>query len=238
MSIINYIDIVILSYAINQQLMQMTKDCINSLIGSEDPSLIRFNIIVIESNRDLNGYQYPFTKTIYPKENFGYHRFMNIGIRSTNSEYVCLCNNDLLFYSGWASEIIVYMNEIPDLLSASPICRLTQPKNGIQLNSGIKFGYRVSYEISGWCLFVRRCIFSIIGELDENYIFSGADHDYANTLEVLNLKHGLITSSMVDHLNNRTLIAQSNKRQEELNLDIAYDYHSDKWEHRLLPWKP
>jgi len=227
------IDIIILSYAQLAELQQTTVDCVESLIASEDSALIKFNIVVIESEKSLGNYQYPGTITLYPNEPFGFHRYMNIGIDATTSPYVCLCNNDLIFRKHWASEILKYMDEIPDLISASPICSFLNRYTGIPLNSGIKFGYRVGFEISGWCLFMKREIFDKIGRLDENYRFSGADHDYANTLGVMNLKHGLVTSSIVDHLNNITLNLQSEDRQNELMLPGTY--HSMKWGYRILP---
>lgn len=232
--IIPEIDIIILSYAQDDQLKQTTLNCINSLINSEDPENIKFNILVIESQKGLKNYQYPFSKTIYPDEPFGFHRYLNIGIKKTAAPFLCLCNNDLIFHPSWASEIVKYMEEYPDLISASPICPVLQPITGIHLNSGIKFGYRVGYEISGWCLFMRRTLFKIIGQLDENYTFAGADHDYTNTLAVLGLKHALITSSIVDHLNSETINLQSKERQHELNKEIE-DYMLNKWYNRTLP---
>ena len=228
------IDIIILSYANTPKLRTITETCLNSLVESEDPSAIVFNTIVIESEKKLNNYQYPFTKTVYPDEQFGYHRYMNIGLNISSSPFVCLCNNDLIFHTNWASEILHYMEEMPDLMSASPICSLLQPHTQIALNNGVRLGYRVGYEISGWCLFMKRDLFKITGKLDENYIFSGADHDYANTLAALNLKHGLITSSIVDHLYNTTLVTQSVDRQDELKSGGAY--HSLKWGYRMLPF--
>ena len=227
------IDIIILSFARNAELQQVTIDGIESLMISEDPALIKFNIIVIESEKKLNGYQYPFTKTIYPDEPFGFHRYMNIGIEMTTAKYVCLCNNDLIFHKRWASEILKAMDELPELISASPVCSYLSRYNGIPLNSGIKFGYRVGFEISGWCLFMKREIIKRIGKLDENYTFTGADHDYANTLGVMNIKHALITSSIVDHLNTLTLSTYSEEKQEELMTPKAY--HTMKWSYRLLP---
>jgi len=227
------IDIIILSYAQSQELKEMTIHCIDSLITSKDTASINFNILVIESYKEIKGYQYPYTKTIYPDEPFGYHRYMNIGIKLTSSPYVCLCNNDLNFHPGWASEILIQMTQIPDLMSASPLCSIVHPELGVPLNSGIRIGYRVGYEITGWCLFVKREIFKKIGKLDENYRFSAADHDFANTLALLNIKHALITSAVVDHGNSKTLKTQTKQRQDELTKGVLY--HVKKWNYRLLP---
>lgn len=233
---ITEIDVIILSYAYTDELQQMTADCIQSLLASEDSSRIRFKVLVLESHKAMNGYIYAGTETIYPEQPFGYHRYMNIGINLTSSPFLCLCNNDLKFHQGWASEILKYMRQFPLLVSASPICSIIQPYMGVPLNSGPRVGYRVGNEIAGWCLLMRREIFKVIGQLDENYVFGGADFDYATTLAVMNLKHALITTAVVDHLNSKTLVTHNAEKQKELLSNM--DYYSKKWGHRILPKVP
>jgi len=225
------IDIIILSYAHTDELKEVTINCINSLITSENPSEIRFNILVIESQKELSPYQYQYSKTIYPDQPFGYNRYMNIGISMTSAPYICLCNNDLIFHSHWATEILKPFKQFEDLSSASPACSFHHPKIGIQLNTGIKLGYRIRYEVSGWCLFFRRNMLNLTGKLDENYIFWCADNDYTNTLWILKLNHVLVTSSIVDHLENKTLNSQSLARQHELT-ESETIYFKKKWEPR------
>jgi len=225
------IDIIILSYAHSVELQQVTIACINSLMISEDPLSIKFNVVVIESEMALDNYQYPFSRTIYPSQPFGFHRYMNLGVSLTNAPYVCLCNNDLLFHKGWASEILNYMYKISGLVSASPICSIYHAEIGISTFSGVRIGYNVGVEIAGWCLFIKREALDTMGELDENFAFNAADLDYSTTLEALGLKHGLITSSIVDHLRSKTLNTQSDEKQDELNL--GKKYYDQKWNYRL-----
>lgn len=147
------IDIIILSFAQTDALKQVTIDCIHSLMASEDPGEIKFNVVVIESQKDLKPYQYENSTTVYSDQPFGYNRYMNIGIEMTSSPYVCLCNNDLIFHQHWATEILKPFEEYADLLSASPVCSIHHPKMDFELNSGLKLGYRIRHEVSGWCLF-------------------------------------------------------------------------------------
>ena len=225
------IDVIILSYAQTCHLRELTINCIKSLYDSEDAELIKFNVTVLESERSMEPYQYENTLTIYPRIEFGYNRYMNIGIKMTSSSFVCLCNNDLIFHPSWASEILKPFKTHSDIYSASPVCSIHHPKHGIELNTGLQLGYRVRYEISGWCLFFRRDLLNITGMIDENYKFWCADNDYANTLWVLNLKHVLVTSSIVDHLENITLNSQTPERQEELTNQEVY-YFDKKWKPR------
>ena len=236
---ITEVDIVILSYAHNSELKAITQQCINSLFLSETPSQIKFNIIIVETERSLSPYVYQNTTTIYPSVSFGYNKFLNIGVGMTGAKYVCLCNNDLIFHQFWATEILKAFYKYPDLSSASPACSIHHPKIGFELNCGIYTGYRNRYEVAGWCLFLKRDVFRIIGKLDENYKFWCADNDYANLLSSLRLGHALISSSIVDHLDGATLDYQtSSDIYDELTTNEFF-YFEKKWNSRMEPalWK-
>jgi GT2 family glycosyltransferase len=222
------IDIVILSYASNEELKKITLDGIESLVKSESPDRVKFNIVVVESNRSLKPYQYPGSKTVYSWKPFGYHRYMNIGIGMTQSKYVCICNNDLIFHKGWATEILKAFEKDKELYSASPACSIHHPEQGIELDGRIHYGYEVRQELIGWCLFFRRDMLKITGKLDPAFKFWFADNDYSNTLQKYGLKHVLVTSSIVDHLESRTLKTKSTTEQLELTSRERF-YYEYKW---------
>ncbi len=229
---ITEIDIVILSYAQTEELKQVTANALTSLINSEDPELIKFNIIVVESQKDLKPFQYEYGETVYPDVPFGYNRYMNIGISMTSAPYICLCNNDLLFHPQWATEILKPFKRYRSLSSASPMCTIHHTKLGMEPNIGLLAGHRERVEVSGWCLFFKRNMLKLIGHLDENFMFRHASHDYTHLLTVLNLHHVLVTSSIVDHLDHTTLNKQDPERFNELMFkqDI---YYEKKWGYRL-----
>ncbi|MEO6287839.1 MAG: glycosyltransferase [Dyadobacter sp.] len=222
------IDIIILSYARNEELKKITLDGIDSLAKSEDPEKIKFNIIVIESNKSLKRYQYPHSKTVYPWKRFGYHRYMNIGIGMTKSKYVCICNNDLIFHQGWATEILKAFDADTELYSASPACSIHHPEQRIALDGRVHYGYEVRKELIGWCLFFKRDMLKITGKLDPSFKFWFADNDYSNTLQKYGLKHALVTSSIVDHLESRTLKTKTTTEQLELTSRERF-YYEYKW---------
>jgi GT2 family glycosyltransferase len=197
------IDIIILSYAKTEELKQTTFNCIESLASSEDVREIVFETLVIESNKQMQLYQYPGTKTIYPDTAFGYNRYMNIGIGMTHNFYVCLCNNDLIFHHGWASEILKTFHRYPKIESANPYSELfnydTRIRNGDNVILRDK-NLNVNGILMGWCIFVKRSIFDKIGLLDEQFTFWYADNDYDMTLRKHRIKHALVKSSSVTHL--------------------------------------
>jgi len=222
------IDIIFISYAQTEELKKVTTEAITSLMTSEDPEKIKFNAVVIESEKSIAPYQYPNSLTIYPDDPFGYHRYLNIGINMTSASFICLCNNDLVFHENWATEILKPFFQYSDVGSASPFCSIHHPKAGYKMNSGYRLGYRIREELVGWCIFLKRDLLKRIGKLDRNLIFWCADNDYSTTLQIMKIPHLLVTSSIVDHLESKTLTKQTEERQEELTYAIT-GYYKKKW---------
>lgn len=224
-------DIIMLSYAANPDLKNITEQAVVSLHASEDAEKIRFNIVVLESARDMEGFRYNGTTTIYPRTPFGYHRYMNIGIEKTQSPFVCICNNDLYFHKGWASAMLDAFDKNPDLASVSPFCSVHHTREGYLPDSGLFYGYTIRQEVAGWCLVFKREILKTTGRLDPNFKFWFADNDYANTLQKHGFRHALVTSSIVDHLESRTLRSRSEEEQLKLTSGERF-YFEYKWEGR------
>ncbi len=225
------IDIIILSYAKDNKLRELTETALKTLFTSEPDDKINFNVVVVESNKDAEVYNYPNTQTVYPKEKFGYHRYMNIGIEMTNSPFVCICNNDLVFHDGWATEILRAFEKDAELCSTSPACSIHHPAQGISTHNGIHYGYEVRKELIGWCLFFKREILKITGKLDPNFKFWFADNDYSMTLQKHGLKHALVTSSIVEHLESKTLNTKRTRERKRLTAGERF-YYEYKWEGR------
>jgi GT2 family glycosyltransferase len=224
-----HIDIIILSYAKNDHLKGLTIQTIETLLASEDPKAVHFNVVVIESEKTLQPYQFPNSTTIYPQEKFGFHKYLNIGIKKTNNPYVCLCNNDLIFHKGWATEILKAMDNDPQMLSAVPYCPNFHKKEGFAEDAPPFEGY--FGVLIGWCIFVKREIFDVIGLLDENFTFWYCDYDYSNTLEKYKVKNCLISTSIVTHLGSESLKTVDKKAFQRLT-QIPRFYFSYKWHHR------
>lgn len=191
----NEVDMVIISWAKNDKLKKVTEDGIQTCIDSCPD--VKFNFFVVETNKEI-AYQFPNTKTIHPDVKYGYHRYLNIGRREGNSKYVCLCNNDLTYENGWASNLISLMESNPSIKSASPWCPQTQGSNKEHIGNAYT-GYRIRGEVAGWCLFQQREIYEKIGDLDESFEFWFCDNDYALTLHKNNIPHVLLPSSVVNH---------------------------------------
>ena len=224
------IDVVILSYAKDEKLRSLTNQTIETLINSEDEQDFKFRILVIESNKLIAPYQYPHSTTIYPKEEFGFHKYLNIGIKNTSSDFICFCNNDLVFQKGWATSIISSINSDKELMSLCPYCPNFHTNKLEQLPNNINYGYTNGIHFTGWCFFVKRKIFNTIGLFDEHFKFWFCDDDFRLTLQKHNLKNALIRNSIVTHLASETLSAVPSRKKLYLKY-IGFAYYKYKWQH-------
>ncbi len=212
------VDVVILSWAKTLDLKQITEKGIETLLKSEKSEKINFNVFLLESNSEVK-YTFPENvKVVYMTEKFGYHKFMNIGRKMGNSKYVVLCNNDLRFQRNWASNIIREMESDEELLSACPVEPIVNMTSKHFTNE--KYGYETRKFINGWCIFQRRDIYDIIGDLDERFEFWCCDDEYGMVLENHNLKHALIKTSIVNHDEN------GGKSLKSLTPQMAQQYTS------------
>jgi GT2 family glycosyltransferase len=188
---------IILAMTTTEELSRMTSNCISSLIVSE--STIEMEIIIIESNKNYlnSNFKYPeFVTVIVPESDFNFHKFLNIGIKASTGEYVALCNNDLIFYNNWFSEILKVKEENPSIKSFSPSGKI----DDCSFTNKFEIGYKVRTHVMGWCIIANREVFPRIGFLDEIFDFNYADNDYAMTLKKYNIKHALVNTSKVEHL--------------------------------------
>jgi GT2 family glycosyltransferase len=224
------VDIIILSKTDSAQKQKMTEECIESLLASENPTEIRFNVVIIESCATFGGYEARFGRTIEPGGKFGFNKFLNIGIRETHSEFVCLCNNDLIFHPGWASSLLAAMRAHPEIESCCPYCSIYHAAKGMEAGGPPVAGYYDEVLI-GWCIFVKRTVLDRIGPLDEKITFWYAERDFGKLLEAAGIVHALVSTSRVDHLGSQSLQKCSQLEQFRLTnyQQLYFDY---KWRHK------
>lgn len=229
------IDVVIVSYAKNKECYDLTYNCIDSLFNSE--SEVNINAIIVESERGLSWENifpnYSRIKTLEAPLPYSYHKFLNFGRKFGSSEYVALCNNDLVFHTNWFTNINEFAERMPEAMSFSPICPHTQPKMGIPINSGVYAGLVIRATISGWCIVQKRKIYEIIGDLDERYIHWYSDNDYAMQLKENHLNHFLVTSSVVEHHSNvlgrTTEIVVGDQEEIKKMTYLQEEIFNEKW---------
>ena len=199
------VNAVILTRTVNDDVFQLTKTCVESLLehGQDDATI---HVTIVESGPEgIQELVYPSPwNTIRPDSTFNFHRYLNCGIAAQRADYYLLCNNDLLFHAGWLRELLDAV-KVAGLGSACPMSPGLESQELLRQNCRAKFkvGYQVAREVSGWCLLVSADTLRQIGPLDELFDFYFADYDYALELRRRNIKHALVFDSRVSHLEDK-----------------------------------
>jgi len=182
--------------------------------------------IVVETFQNAPPYERA-KQTLYWTKEFNYNACLNFGIMHTDSEFIALCNNDIVFTQGWHKITETMVKE--GAVSASPFSEYSQCRHGYVKGDTVHPGYWVGHELLGWCLVVHKDIFSVIGKLDESQKFWCSDNAYADQLMQNNLKHILVCSSVVNHIGggSKTLNTMSRYQYKNLTID-EYNKYSKK----------
>lgn len=190
------VDVVILSAVKTRNL---TLQSIETLKNSEVD--IDFNVIVIEES----DHYYDGVNNLKVDEPFNYNRYMNLGAKTSNADYIVFANNDLIFHKGWFTELLKY-----DFDCMSP--RSMRDFRQWSYTEPVITGFHVGNIFSGWCFVLKRSIWEKIGGLDEDFKFWYADNATIEQLRAISVVPNLITNSYVEHVGSQTLI------QEELHI--------------------
>lgn len=124
------ISIIIVNWNANGHLI----NCLNSLSKFKRSG---WEIIVID-NASTDGSpeevetQFPQVKLIENKENLGFAKGNNIGIRASTGRYVCLINSDVIVLDGCIEKLIEFMDKNPSVGVAGP--RILNPDRSLQVS--------------------------------------------------------------------------------------------------------
>lgn len=223
------IDVILLSYTKNDNIFNMTKRCIESIINSEKE--YKFNIILVETEKS-GKYTYDFkeVKTIVPNEEFNYNKFLNIGLKYCKNEWILISNNDTEYVGGWLTEMLKQHSKDNELISMSPYCPIWHVhKNNFKEKKEIFYGYRTSYELTGWSILINKKVIDIIGNFDEQFSFWYQDNDYSMNLQKYNVKHALIKKATVLHHLSKSHALVDPQKQNQMTHGLNKNFN-EKWE--------
>lgn len=213
------LSVIILSYALDDEVFRMNCQCLTSLFDSEPWREGRLQVLLIESNKQ-NPYQYDErVEVLVPDERFNFHRFFNLGLERTNGEFVAFCNNDIVFGEGWFSSIMEVKHQHPEFLCFSPLDR-SYPKmdeDTLPSTRDYYIGWENKKHFAAWCFVWERKVFDIIGKFDETFDFYSADDDELQTLRYYAIPNVVVTHSEVKHLSQ--VVTSKAGRQDQYKIE-------------------
>jgi len=165
---------------------------------------IDYEVIVVDNNSSDGSLaflreNFPSVRTMGNKENLGYARANNQGIRESKGEYVLLLNTDTIINPGALNLLLQEMKKDPGIGGIGPA--LLTDKNNYQVSFGKKvnfiselfqkyflnFYYKLILKndkknrevnwLSGACLLTKRNILKEVGLFDENFFLYFEDID-------------------------------------------------------------
>ncbi len=225
----NNVDVIIISDAKNESLYEVTRKGLDSLMQSSIKNT--FTVVVIESQKDIFYEDYNCEKwehkviTYHPTEEFGYNKYLNIGIKMTSSPYIALCNSDLTFNSGWSEQMILAMEKYDKIYSCSPWCPEVLGSNENHIMK-IYPGFEIRKHFTGWCILQKRSLYDIIGQIDEGVKFWWSDNILADQIQMANLQHVLVPSSVVHHHSNDIGVTIETLTKDSINSFTTGEYNN------------
>lgn len=107
---------------------EFTTNCIQSIL--DHVKKIKFEIIVVDNNSSDNSAdfikeKFPDVLVIQNKENFGFSKANNIGVKRSSGKYVLFLNPDTLIEENTLEEMVKFMDDNPKAGAAT--CRVVLP---------------------------------------------------------------------------------------------------------------
>ncbi len=180
------LSIIIVNY--NDQ--RFLKDCLSSVYN--ETSHIKFEIIFVDNNSsdasvEFVRREFPKVKIIQNKENLGFCKANNQGLKIFQGRYALLLNTDTIVKSRALEKMVGFMDANPNIGVCGP--KLLNPDGTPQHQGGIfnkrfwlsKKPIKVDYML-GACLMARREAIDKVGGLDENFFFSNDDLDWCRRI--------------------------------------------------------
>jgi O-antigen biosynthesis protein len=195
--------------------LKLTIDCLRDLLTTYG---VEIEIIVVDDGSKepiskIIPKLFPGIKLITNKENLGFAKTVNAGIRVASHDMVCLLNNDIrLPNPGWLNLMLQSMNEF-DLTSPAGG---RMDKNWNYITGEAKMRSDSFSYLCGWCILINRKVFDKIGLIPENFD-KGFFEDvlFSHRAKKAGFKMGITEGTGVKHLYHATFKAQGFNLAEE-----------------------
>lgn len=162
---------------------ELTRQCINSILLNTH---CEYRIVVIDNASEpatriyleaLKAAHKDRIVLIRNKENLGYPKAVNQGIRSSNADYVCIINNDIIVFDGWLDEMMAVAESSADIGIVNPSNNFGKKKPwnksyqqyASEMTAGKKDQYAETATPVGFCYLIKREVIDKIGLWDERY---------------------------------------------------------------------
>lgn len=208
--------------------LDATRECIDSILKHTGDYPYRLIIIdnasdsktsyYLNSLKNVNGLN---VLLVLNKENQGFVKAVNQGIKISEMPYLCIMNNDTIATDGWLKKMAAVMDEYPDIGLLNPSSNTSGqfPGTGESIDSyalsleHFKTEIQELYTCRGFCMLLRREVVENIGLLDEIYHLGYFDDtDYCKKAQAKGYRTARAKASYVYHKENTSFKNMSNNK--------------------------
>lgn len=172
-----------------------TKKCLSSIEKLSYPQEALETIVVDNRSPDETvsfvQKNFPWVKLLPQKENLGFAKAVNLGIRKAKGEYLLITNNDVLFEKNYLARLVKHLQQNPRVGVVGGKVYYQKPRDKIDF-PGAKFNFYTGLLrpnkkpdltsptdwVPGCNMLVRRSVLDEIGSLDEKFFFYFEDLDF------------------------------------------------------------
>lgn len=245
---LNFVSVIIPNY----NGLKYLKNCLNSL---KNENKLFLEIIIVENGSNdgsaeyLNKLKDQSIKVIYNKKNLGFAKAVNQGINESNSEYVCLLNNDVEIANNFFSNLLNCIENDSKIFSVSSKMLQHDNRNLID-DAGDEYNlfawskkiangkplntYNDSKEVFSSCAgaaMYRKAIFKEIGYFDENFFAYLEDIDISYRALINGYKNIYCPEAICYHVGS----ASSGSKHNEFKTNLSP--RNNIWVvYKNMPW--
>lgn len=243
---------------VNFNTKKLLANCLNSIFAypyDEELEVLVVDNASSDGSSEMISKTYPQIKLISNRENLGFSRANNQGIRESKGTYMLLLNSDTEILEGALKAMCEFMDDNPQAGAIS--CQLLLPdgtpqpftygqdptlsyliRRIIRMLSKQKYMHSWTGEgavetewVTGACMMVRREAVDSAGYLDENIFMYFEDNEWCHRMRKQGWKIYFLPQVRVVHLGGRSLAADDPGRKAEYYKSLIYFYQK----HYSLP---
>lgn len=183
------ISVIIPVYIKDEEILEMTDNCIDSLFETAKPD----EIIIVDDCSPIHA-SYANVECIRRDKNGRFPKAVNTGLKHAKGDVLVIANNDITFYPGWLDGLLKGLKRYD-------ICSIrTTDSDGWNIEELYTEGDRFG---SIWAM--KRKVYKKLGGLDEDFKLGAfEDLDYYNRAKEAGFKIGKYHGALVEHIGRAT----------------------------------
>jgi|GEM_PF-1640784 len=230
--------------------LEYTKQCLESMNNTIKEKV---EVIVIDNASSdgtkeyLNNFKRERIRLKYigNKENLGFPKAVNQGIKETRGDFVIIANNDIVFTNGWLEKMILPAENDSGIGIAGPVSNevsgLQKDENAVYStmdemaeyslkNSEINKGVTVVFpRLAFLCTLIKRKVIDAIGGLDERFSPGNyEDDDFCLRAQLAGFKGVIVKDVFIHHYGSKSFKADGIKKYSD-RLEKNRNIFIDKW---------